>query len=140
MRRRHPVGGPGGIIRCLSSNTGGQAKSRAACRNQDARPQETYDLLVVDEFTYALTFGWLSVEDGWCSRGPGVVPTRDHHVAATIRRARRLRDLDTEMGRVKRPFDAGIGRSSGSIGDARLPDVFTGTQYQHRNAPKPGRR
>lgn len=69
---------------------------------------ETYDLLVLDEFTYVMEWGWVDVDD--------VVATlRDRpgrqHVVVTGRRARpelvAIADLVTEMTKVKHPMDAG---------------------------------
>ena len=69
---------------------------------------ETHDLLVLDEFTYPIQWGWVDVDD--------VVETLTQrtgrqHVVVTGRRADpRLvgaADLVTEMTKVKHPMDAG---------------------------------
>lgn len=71
--------------------------------------EETYDLLVLDEFTYPMSFGWVSTEevvDALVNR-PGF-----QHVIVTGRDAPQAlidaADLVTEMRKVKHPFDRGI--------------------------------
>ena len=69
---------------------------------------ETYDLLVLDEFTYVMEWGWVETDDVVETlRGrPG-----HQHVVITGRRARpeliEIADLVTEMTKVKHPMDAG---------------------------------
>jgi cob(I)alamin adenosyltransferase len=70
---------------------------------------QTYDLLVLDEFTYPMTFGWVDtaeVVEVLRSR-PGfqhvVVTGRDAPAALVD-----LADLVTEMRKVKHPYDQGI--------------------------------
>lgn len=71
--------------------------------------EETYDLLVLDEFTYPLTFGWVPVDEV-----VEVLRTRPgfQHVVVTGRAAPQelvdIADLVTEMRKVKHPFDVGI--------------------------------
>ncbi|WP_310529029.1 cob(I)yrinic acid a,c-diamide adenosyltransferase [Nocardioides sp.] len=69
---------------------------------------ETHDLLILDEFTYPMKWGWVDVDD--------VVATlRDRpgfqHVLVTGRdadpRLTEVADLVTEMTKVKHPMDAG---------------------------------
>jgi cob(I)alamin adenosyltransferase len=69
---------------------------------------ETHDLLILDEFTYPVHWGWVDVDD--------IVETLTHrpgfqHVVITGRRADprliEAADLVTEMGKVKHPMDAG---------------------------------
>ncbi|MEU0492833.1 cob(I)yrinic acid a,c-diamide adenosyltransferase [Nocardiopsis sp. NPDC006139] len=69
---------------------------------------QRHDLLILDEFTYPLNWGWVDVDD--------VVATlRDRpgrqHVVVTGRRADprlvEAADLVTEMAKVKHPMDAG---------------------------------
>ncbi len=69
---------------------------------------QTHDLLILDEFTYPMEWGWVSVDD--------VVSTlRDRpgfqHVVITGRRAHpaliEAADLATEMTKLKHPMDAG---------------------------------
>lgn len=69
---------------------------------------ETHDLLILDEFTYPMKWGWVDVDD--------VVSTlRDRpgfqHVVITGRNAdprlTSIADLVTEMTKVKHPMDAG---------------------------------
>jgi cob(I)alamin adenosyltransferase len=70
--------------------------------------EQTHDLLVLDEFTYPLAWGWIDVEDVVTAlrERPG-----RQHVVITGRRAdpRLLEaaDLVTEMTKVKHPMDAG---------------------------------
>lgn len=70
---------------------------------------ETYELLILDELTYAMTFGWIDTAE--------VVATlRDRpgfqHVVVTGRDAPaeliEAADLVTEMRKVKHPYDRGI--------------------------------
>jgi cob(I)alamin adenosyltransferase len=70
--------------------------------------EETHDLLILDEFTYPMKWGWVDVDD--------VVETlRDRpgfqHVVITGRNADprlvEVADLVTEMTKVKHPMDAG---------------------------------
>lgn len=70
---------------------------------------ETHDFLLLDEFTYPMTFGWVDVSDvieALKSR-PGF-----QHVVITGRDAPAelvaIADLVTEMTKVKHPFDEGI--------------------------------
>jgi len=70
--------------------------------------EETHDLLVLDEFTYPMTWGWVDTEevvDVLRSR-PGC-----QHVVITGRdadaRLVAIADLVTEMTKVKHPMDAG---------------------------------
>ncbi|MDH2416032.1 cob(I)yrinic acid a,c-diamide adenosyltransferase [Nocardioides sp. CER19] len=68
----------------------------------------TYDLLVLDEFTYPMTWGWVDVDDVVTTLGnrPG-----HQHVVITGRgadpRLVEAADLVTEMTKVKHPMDAG---------------------------------
>lgn len=69
-----------------------------------------YDLVILDEFTYALDYGWLDVADvvHWLTeRKPPML-----HLIITGRNAPQelveFADLVTEMTKVKHPFDAGI--------------------------------
>ena len=69
---------------------------------------QTHDLLILDEFTYPMAWGWVDVDDvvGTLTSRPGF-----QHVVVTGRRADpRLigaADLVTEMAKVKHPMDAG---------------------------------
>ncbi len=69
---------------------------------------EEHDLLVLDEFTYPLQWGWVDVDDvvATLTDRPG-----RQHVVITGRRAHpalvEVADLVTEMGKVKHPMDAG---------------------------------
>jgi cob(I)alamin adenosyltransferase len=69
---------------------------------------ETHDLLILDEFTYPVHWGWVDIDD--------IVETLTHrpgfqHVVITGRRAHprliEAADLVTDMGKVKHPMDAG---------------------------------
>lgn len=70
---------------------------------------EAYDMLVLDEFTYAMSFGWVDT-------GDVVATLRDRpgfqHVIVTGRDAPpeliEVADLVTEVRKVKHPFDKGI--------------------------------
>jgi len=70
---------------------------------------EAYDLLVLDEFTYPINFGWVEV-------GDVVATLRDRpgfqHVIVTGRDAPQelieVADLVSEVVKVKHPFDQGI--------------------------------
>jgi len=72
------------------------------------------DIVVLDEFTYVLTRGWVSVEDAL-----SVIQKRPEmrHVIVTGRAApQRLidtADLVTEMRKVKHPYDSNIGAQPG---------------------------
>jgi len=69
---------------------------------------ETHDLLVLDEFTYPVNWGWLDLDDvvETLASRPG-----RQHVVVTGRRADprivEVADLVTEMTKVKHPMDAG---------------------------------
>ena len=69
---------------------------------------QTHDLLILDEFTYPLAWGWVDVDDvvETLAGRPGF-----QHVVITGRRADGkligAADLVTEMGKVKHPMDAG---------------------------------
>lgn len=68
----------------------------------------SHDLLVLDEFTYLMEWGWVDVEDvvTTLAERPGF-----QHVVVTGRRAHprlvEVADLVTEMTKVKHPMDAG---------------------------------
>jgi cob(I)alamin adenosyltransferase len=75
----------------------------------------TYDMLILDELTYLLSFGWLDVEEVLSAiaarpRGTHVVITgRNAHEALVA-----VADLVTEMRLVKHPHrDQGIGAQAG---------------------------
>lgn len=68
-----------------------------------------YDIVILDEFTYPLTYGWLPMEevlDFLRNRPPGM------HIVITGREAPpelvEFADLVTEMRPVKHPFEKGI--------------------------------
>ncbi|MGH3354237.1 MAG: cob(I)yrinic acid a,c-diamide adenosyltransferase [Nocardioides sp.] len=69
---------------------------------------ETYDLLVLDEFTYPIKWGWVSAEEvaSVLAARPG-----RQHVVITGRDADpallEVADLVTEMTKIKHPMDAG---------------------------------
>ncbi|MBU2698445.1 MULTISPECIES: cob(I)yrinic acid a,c-diamide adenosyltransferase [Pimelobacter] len=69
---------------------------------------ETHDLYLLDEFTYPINWGWVSIDDvvETLANRPG-----HQHVVITGRRADprliELADLVTEMTKVKHPMDAG---------------------------------
>jgi cob(I)alamin adenosyltransferase len=70
--------------------------------------EETHDLLVLDEFTYPMQWGWVDVDDvvDTLRNRPG-----QQHVVITGRRADprliEAADLVTEMTKIKHPMDAG---------------------------------
>jgi cob(I)alamin adenosyltransferase len=70
--------------------------------------EETHDLLVLDEFTYPMQWGWVDVDDvvETLANRPG-----RQHVVVTGRRADprlvQVADLVTEMTKVKHPMDVG---------------------------------
>ena len=70
---------------------------------------QTYDVLLLDELTYPMTFGWVAVDEV-----VEVLRTRPgfQHVIVTGRDAPpelvEIADLVTEMVKVKHPFDQGI--------------------------------
>ncbi len=69
---------------------------------------QTHDLLILDEFSYPINWGWVDVDDvvETLTGRPGF-----QHVVVTGRRADpklvAAADLVTEMGKVKHPMDAG---------------------------------
>ena len=69
---------------------------------------QTHDLLILDEFSYPVNWGWVDVDDvvQTLTGRPGF-----QHVVVTGRRADpklvAAADLVTEMGKVKHPMDAG---------------------------------
>lgn len=75
---------------------------------------ERYQLLILDEFTYPLAFGWIPVDEvvATLSARPGF-----QHVVITGRDAPEeliaIADLVTEMRKVKHPYDAGIKAQKG---------------------------
>jgi cob(I)alamin adenosyltransferase len=70
---------------------------------------ETYELLILDEFTYPMSFGWVDTAEvvEVLRARPGF-----QHVVVTGRNApdklRDVADLVTEMHKVKHPFDQGV--------------------------------
>jgi cob(I)alamin adenosyltransferase len=70
--------------------------------------EETHDLLILDEFTYPMKWGWVDVEDvvATLANRPG-----HQHVIITGRNADprlvETADLVTEMTKVKHPMDVG---------------------------------
>ncbi len=69
---------------------------------------QAHDLLILDEFTYPVNWGWVDVDDvvAALTARPGF-----QHVVVTGRRADprlvEAADLVTEMGKVKHPMDTG---------------------------------
>ncbi len=94
-------------------------KDRALARECWARCREklasgTYDLVILDEMTYPLNYGWLDLDeviDALRNRAP------DLHVVITGRDAPQalidFADLVTEMREVKHPFEEGIKAQAG---------------------------
>lgn len=71
--------------------------------------QQSYDLLLLDEFTYPMSFGWVDVSEvvATIRARPGF-----QHIVITGRDAPpelvEAADLVTEMTKVKHPYDGGI--------------------------------
>ena len=95
------------------------AHDRALARQGWARCREAiesgrYDLVVLDELTYCLNFGWLEIDEVL-----GVLRARPagQHVVITGRDAPPalldVADLVTEMREVKHPYDAGVKAQKG---------------------------
>ncbi len=88
-----------------------QALARAGwecCR--DAITAGGYDLVVLDELTYCLTFNWLDLDEVLATlrqRPDG------QHVVITGRDAMEFADLVTEMREVKHPYQAGVKAQKG---------------------------
>lgn len=83
---------------------------RAWTLAQEKIASGAYDLIVLDEFTYVLKFGWLDLERvvSWLAENK---PARLHLVITGRDAAPALveyADLVTEMGNVKHPFDEGV--------------------------------
>lgn len=70
--------------------------------------EETHDLLILDEFTYPMKWGWIDVDDvvATLANRPGfqhvIITGRDAHP-----RLVEVADLVTDMTKVKHPMDAG---------------------------------
>jgi cob(I)alamin adenosyltransferase len=70
--------------------------------------EEAHDLLILDEFTYPISWGWVDIDDvvETLANRPG-----NQHVIITGRRADpkliEVADLVTEMTKIKHPMDAG---------------------------------
>jgi cob(I)alamin adenosyltransferase len=87
-----------------------EAHGREAWRvaNEKLRSGD-YDLVILDELTYIVTFGWVPVDDvvdALRNRAPHtnvIVTGRDAHPAII-----ELADTVTEMRKVKHAFDQGI--------------------------------
>jgi cob(I)alamin adenosyltransferase len=121
LGRLHEETGEGGPVEWHKMGSGwswarkqGEAEDHAAAAAEGwaevkrRLADETYDLLVLDEFTYPMGWGWVDIDDvvDTLLRRPG-----RQHVVITGRRADpRLvdaADLVTEMTKVKHPMDAG---------------------------------
>ena len=75
------------------------------CKKKILAPDGTYDIVILDEFTYPLHYGWLSIEE--------VIETLDRrppnrHIIITGRYAPQAlidyADLVTEMRQIKHPY------------------------------------
>ncbi|MFT4264441.1 MAG: cob(I)yrinic acid a,c-diamide adenosyltransferase [Nocardioides sp.] len=90
------------------NNTGAAAAAEGWAEIKRALAEERHDLLILDEFTYVMEWGWVDTEEVVeVLRGrPG-----HQHVVVTGRRAHpalvEAADLVTEMTKVKHPMDAG---------------------------------
>jgi len=96
------------------------AQARAAAHRAWALAQNkiasgAYDLIVLDEFTYLLKFGWLDAGEVLTWLAENKPP--ELHLVLTGRDALpelvEYADLVTDMGNVKHPFDEGIGAQRG---------------------------
>ena len=92
------------------------AKARQAWElAQEKIASGTYDLVVLDEMTYAFHYGWLDVSDvlAWLTE----YKPADMHLIITGRAAPAklidYADLVTEMGEVKHPYKQGIQAQAG---------------------------
>jgi cob(I)alamin adenosyltransferase len=121
LGRLHEATGEGGPVEWHKMGSGwswtrkrGDAEDHAAAAVEGwaeikrRLAEETYDLLILDEFTYPMKWGWIDVEDvvAALSARPG-----HQHVVVTGRSADprlvQAADLVTEMTKVKHPMDAG---------------------------------
>ncbi len=112
--------GKGGTIRWFEAGDGWTWTSRDIEESADLAREgweevkrriadETYDFLLLDEFTYPMTFGWIDVDevvDVLVNR-PG-----SQHVFITGRDCPQavidIADLVSEVQKVKHPFDQGV--------------------------------
>jgi cob(I)alamin adenosyltransferase len=83
--------------------------ARKAWEQSQAYLTDGHDVVVLDEITYALKYGWIAIDELLETlrdrpTGVSVVLTGRHAPAALIE----LADLVTEMTNVKHPFDKGI--------------------------------
>jgi cob(I)alamin adenosyltransferase len=103
----HKMGEGWSWIQRDTSDHAGQAAEGWAQIRRDLAAQ-TYQLYVLDEFTYPITWGWIDVEEvvSVLADRPGrqhvVITGRGAHPALTG-----AADLVTEMTKVKHPMDAG---------------------------------
>jgi cob(I)alamin adenosyltransferase len=121
LGRLHEETGEGGPVEWHKMGSGwswsrksGEAEDHAAAAAEGWRgvtrrlAEQTHDLLVLDEFTYPMAWGWVDVDEvvETLVNRPG-----HQHVVITGRRADpRLiaaADLVTEMTRIKHPMDTG---------------------------------
>jgi cob(I)alamin adenosyltransferase len=121
LGRLHEATGEGGPVEWHKMGSGwswtrkrGDAEDHAAAAVEGwaeikrRLAEETHDLLILDEFTYPMKWGWIDVEDvvAALSARPG-----HQHVVVTGRSADprlvQAADLVTEMTKVKHPMDAG---------------------------------
>jgi len=88
---------------------------RAWALAQDKIASGAYDLIVLDEFTYLLKFGWLNAGEVLTWLAEHKPP--ELHLVLTGRDALpelvEYADLVTDMGNVKHPFDEGVGAQRG---------------------------
>ncbi|MCL1593467.1 MAG: cob(I)yrinic acid a,c-diamide adenosyltransferase [Actinomycetia bacterium] len=91
-----------------------QAARDAWQRAADAIGSGEYDLVILDEATYPVTFGWIDIEDVVTtlterpSKVNVVITGRDAH-----QRLMEIADTVTEMRKVKHAFDLGISAKKG---------------------------
>ncbi len=91
-----------------------QAASDAWEQAKDSINSGDYDLIILDEATYPVTFGWIDIADvveTIANRPEGVnviVTGRDAHEDLIA-----IADTVTEMKKIKHPFDQGIAARKG---------------------------
>lgn len=121
LGRLHEETGEGGPVEWHKMGSGWSWSRKAGDEQDHARAaaegwreirrrlaEQTHDLLVLDEFTYPVEWGWVDAHEvaDTLARRPGF-----QHVVITGRRAHPalvdVADLVTDMGKVKHPMDVG---------------------------------
>jgi cob(I)alamin adenosyltransferase len=108
------VGGDGFTWESDDMDATTKAAQDAWARAADLIASGEYDLVILDEATYPVTFDWIDVEDVVAS-----INARPSHVNVLItgrdadQRLIEVADTVTEMRKVKHAFDAGISARKG---------------------------